>query len=104
MSKKSVIQTGGKQYFVSENEILVVDRLQGKEKDQIKFSQVLLIDDGKTLQIGAPFLEKAYVQAEIVKQDKGEKVRVARFKAKSKYRKVTGHRTQLTQVKILKIN
>ena len=104
MNKSSVIQTGGKQYLVKENEILVVDHLQGKEKDQIKFSQVLLIDDGKSLQIGAPYLEKAYVQAEIIKQDKGEKIRVAKFKAKSKYRKTRGHRTWLTQIKILKIN
>jgi len=104
MTKKAVILTGGKQYLVKENETLVVDYLEGKEKDQLKFKEVLLIDDGKDLRLGEPYLEKAFVTAVIVKQDKGEKIRVARFKAKSKYRKVKGFRSNLTQIKILKIN
>jgi len=77
--------------------------LNGKEKDEIKFEQVLLKTKGEDLELGAPFLDKAMVTAKILKQDQGEKIRVARFKAKSKYRKVTGHRTQLTQIEILKI-
>ncbi|OGK61981.1 50S ribosomal protein L21 [Candidatus Roizmanbacteria bacterium RIFOXYB2_FULL_41_10] len=103
MNKQAVIVTGGKQYLVEEKQILVVDRLNGKEKDEIKFEQVLLKTKGEDLELGAPFLDKAMVTAKILKQDQGEKIRVARFKAKSKYRKVTGHRTQLTQIEILKI-
>ena len=103
MNKQAVIVTGGKQYLVEEKQVLVVDRLQGKEKDEIKFEQVLLKANDQDLEMGTPFLEKASVVAQILKQDQGEKIRVARFKAKSKYRKVTGHRTQLTQIKILKI-
>lgn len=104
MSKKAVILTGGKQYLVSEKEVLVVDYLKAKEKALYKFNQVLLVDDGQDLSIGTPFLAKAQVEAEIVKQDQSKKIRVAKFKAKSKYRKTTGHRTKLTQIKILKIH
>jgi large subunit ribosomal protein L21 len=104
MNKRAVILTGGKQYLVKEKQILVVDKLTSKEKEEIKFDKVLLRDDGKNLELGSPFLPKALVTALIVKHDKGEKIRVARFKAKSKYRKVRGHRTELTQIKILKIN
>jgi len=104
MNKQAVILTGGKQYFVKENQLLVVDKLKGKEKEEVKFDKVLLKDNGKELELGAPFLAKASVTGVIVKHDKGAKIRVARFRAKSKYRKVTGHRTELTQVKILKIN
>lgn len=103
MSKKAVILTGGKQYLVSEKDVLVVDYLEGKEKDLYKFTQVLLVDDGKDLLIGTPYLEKGYVEAQILKQDQSKKIRVAKFKAKSKYRKTIGHRTKLTQIKILKI-
>ena len=104
MNKKAVILTGGKQYLVSEKEVLVVDFLDAKEKESYKFTQVLLVDDGKDLLIGTPYVEKAYVEAEIVKQDQSKKIRVAKFKAKSKYRKTTSHRTKLTQVRILKIH
>lgn len=104
MTKKAIILTGGKQYLVSEKDVLVVDFLDAKEKELYKFNQVLLIDDGKDLLIGKPYLDKAYVEAEILKQDQSKKIRVAKFKAKSKYRKTIGHRTKLTQVKILKIH
>lgn len=104
MSKQAVILTGGKQYLVKENQTIVVDRLSGKEKEQIKFQQVLLKDNGKDTEIGSPYLSKGLVTAQIIKHDQGEKIRVARFKAKSKYRKVTGHRTQLTKIKILTIS
>lgn len=104
MEKKAVILTGGKQYLVKENQVLVIDRIEGKEKDKLILTQVLLRDDGKELEIGKPFIKKAKVEAEILKHDRGEKIRVARFKAKSKYRKVRGFRSDLTQIKVIKIS
>ncbi len=103
MSKQAVILTGGKQYLVKEKELLVVDYLPGKENDTHKFNQILLIDDGQTVQIGTPYIEKSHVEAEIIKQDLSKKIRVAKFKAKAKYRRTQGHRTKLTQIKILRI-
>jgi large subunit ribosomal protein L21 len=104
MNKNAVILTGGKQYYVKEKQVLVVDYLPGKEKEKLEFDKVLLTDDSKDLQLGHPFIEKAKVVAEILKQDRSAKIRVARFKAKSKYRKVRGHRTKLTQIRILSIS
>jgi len=104
MIKQAVVLTGGKQYFVKEGQTLVIDRIVGKEKQMFSLDQVLLIDDGKDLQLGKPYLDKAKVEVEILKQDRGEKLRVARFKAKSKYRRVRGFRQELTEIKVVKIS
>jgi len=99
-----VIETGGKQYIAEEGKTLVVDHLQAPEKETVTFDKVLLYaKDDDTVFIGKPYLPGAKVTAEIVKQDKGEKIRIARFRAKSRYRKVTGFRALLTEVKVVKI-
>jgi len=102
--KYAVIKTGGKQYKVQEGDTLEFEKLAGKSKDKIKFDQVLLVVDGDKTTIGKPLVKKALVTAVIVDQIKGKKIRVAKFKAKSRYRLVKGHRQQLTKVKIDKIN
>ena len=99
-----VIETGGKQYIAEEGRKLVVDHLQAPEKETVSFTKVLLYaKDDDTVLIGKPYLQGAQVTAEIVKQDKGEKIRVARFRAKSRSRKVQGFRALLTEIKIIKI-
>lgn len=103
MSQYAVIISGGQQHKVSPNETLAVAKLAGKQKEKIIFSQVLLVVDGDKIKLGQPLVKDAKVQAEIVRQFKGEKIRVAKFKAKSRYRRVRGHRQQLTLVKIVKI-
>jgi large subunit ribosomal protein L21 len=101
----AVIFTGGKQYIVHEGQDLVVDKLEVDESGKVVFDKVLLYADKKNnITLGRPYIAKATVSAELVKQDQGEKIRVARFKAKSKYRRVTGFRQQLTQVKIVALN
>ena len=100
--KYAVIQTGGKQYKVAEGETLAVEKLQGEPGSQYTFDQVLLLVNGTT-QIGQPFVLGATVSAKVVDQTKGVKIRVAKFKAKARYRRVTGHRQQLTQLLIEKI-
>lgn len=102
--KYAIIKTGGKQYKVSEGETLEIEKIEGKEKDKITFDQILLISQEKKLFIGQPILSKAKVEAEIIEQFKDKKIRVAKFKAKSRYRRVRGHRQQKTRVKILKIS
>lgn len=104
MTKFAVIKTGGKQYLVKEGDEIVVDRLENKEKEKIELETLMIFtDDGDNIEIGSPFL-KEKTQAEIVSHEKGEKIRIARFKAKVRYRKVKGFRPQLTTLKIIKIN
>lgn len=99
----AVIKTGGKQYKVSEGEILEIDKIEGKKDQKINFSDVLLVADGDKVEIGQPQVPEAKVTAKIIDQVQGEKIRVARFKSKVRYRKVRGFRAQLTKVKIEKI-
>lgn len=99
----AVIKTGGKQYKVAEGEILDIDKVEGKKDQKIDFNDVLLVCDGDKVEIGQPQVPGAKVTAKIIDQIKGEKIRVARFKSKVRYRKVRGFRAQLTKVQIEKI-
>lgn len=101
--KSAVIKSGGKQYMVQVGSEIVVDSLKADKGAKIDFETLAVFDDdGTSLELGAPYLEKK-VQGEIADNVKGEKVRVARFKAKSRYRKVKGFRALLSKVKILAI-
>lgn len=103
MNKFAVIKTGGKQYLVKEGDQIVVDKLDNKEKEKVELETLAIFDEeGKELALGTPNLEKKVV-AEVISHDKGEKIRVARFKAKVRYRKVKGFRPLLTTLKIAKI-
>ena len=101
--KYAVIKISGKQYKVSVGDILRVDKLDIKPKVKLGFKEVLLIIDNKKVTIGKPFIKNASVTAEVIEQFKDKKVRVAKFKAKSRYRKVQGHRQFKTKIKITKI-
>ena len=101
--KYAVIQLGGKQYKVVEGETLTVNSLEGKEGEKIELSDVLLIADDKKLTIGSPLVKGARITVEVVSHQKGDKIRVAKYKAKSRYRRVKGHRQQETSVKIISI-
>lgn len=99
----AVIKTGGKQYKVSEGETLLVEKIDGKKDEAVVFNEVLLLADEKKVKIGQPQVEGAKVKGVILDQVKGEKIRVAKFRAKSRYRRVKGHRQRLTKVQITKI-
>lgn len=101
--KYAVIKASGKQFKVSEGDEIKLDKLQSKPKDKITFDEVLLVVDKEKVTIGQPFVKGVKVSGEVVAQKKDKKIRVSRFKAKSKYRKVTGHRSSITMVKITKI-
>ena len=98
----AVIKSGGKQYRVSPGSIIEVDRIDQKE-GPIEFADVLLHVDEKDVQIGMPHVEGVTVTGKILEHFKDEKIRVARFKAKSRYRQVYGHRSHLTKIVIDKI-
>ena len=100
--KKAVIQTGGKQYVVTEGETIQVELL--KEAGKSVTFEPLLVMDGDSVQVGAPTVAKATVTAEVVEEDKqADKVTAIRYKAKKRVHKVHGHRQHQTILKITKI-
>lgn len=104
MSVKAVVITGGKQYIVGQDEELTVEHLDGEVNDSVVLKTLAIFDSEKaTVELGKPEL-KTNVSATILEQGKGEKIRVAKFRAKSRYRKVTGFRPVLTKLKITKIS
>jgi large subunit ribosomal protein L21 len=101
--KYAVIQLAGKQYKVTEGETFTVNSLNLEEGKEVPISDVLLTADGEKNQIGAPLVKNALVTLKIVSNQKGEKLRVAKYKAKSRYRKVHGHRQHETTVQVVSI-
>ncbi len=100
-----VIETGGKQYKVAAGESIKIEKLSGdfKEGDTVTFDKVLLQDDGTNTTIGAPYIADAKVQAEITEAGRGKKIEVIKYKAKSRYFKLRGHRQPFFKVRIEKI-
>ena len=99
----AIIKTGGKQYKVKKGEVLTLEKLPQKEGAEMAFDQVLLASDGRSLELGKPYLKNIKVKAKILKQGKAEKINVIKFKNKVRYRRKRGHRQLITQVKILSI-
>lgn len=99
----AVVETGSKQYKVEPGQLLKVDHLAGEVDDEVKLEKVLMLSDDNGVTIGTPAVSGATVRATIVEQTKGEKILVFKFKSKKRYRKVRGHRSQLTVLKIEEI-
>ncbi len=98
----AIIQTGGKQYKVSENDIITIEKLENAVGDKVKLD-VLLVGDNGTITAGNPLVKGAEVVGEVVAHGKGDKIVVFKYKAKKNERKKQGHRQPFTQVKILSI-
>ena len=98
----ALIATGGKQYKVSEGDVIRVEKLDAKEGDKVTFDQVLAVSDG-SLKAGSD-VANATVTASVEKEGRAKKVIVYRYKRKTGYHKKNGHRQAYTQVKIEKIN
>ena len=102
MSKFAVIETGGKQYRVSEGDIVTIEKIKGDAEagSAIAFDKVLLVDDGKNTKVGTPYIEKTSVNGTLETSGRGKKITVIRYKAKSRYFKKKGHRQPFFKVKI----
>ena len=100
---KAIIVTGGKQYTVSEGDVLFVEKLGVEAEETVKFEQVLAILDGENTKIGAPVVEGAAVEAKVVKNGKGKKLTIFKYKPKKGEKKKMGHRQPYTKVEITKI-
>ena len=100
---KAVIVTGGKQYVVAEGDTLFIEKLDAEADSTVKFDQVLAVLDGESSKIGTPTVEGAAVEAKVVKNGKGKKITVFRYKSKKNEKKKMGHRQPYTKVEITKI-
>ncbi|MEZ4225827.1 MAG: 50S ribosomal protein L21 [Polyangiaceae bacterium] len=97
--KAAVIRTGGKQYRVTEGDVINVEKIVGDKGAKVEFGEVLLIG-GDSVKVGKPTVSGAKVAGEIVGQERGDKCTVFKFKRRKRHRKKAGHRQDLTQVKI----
>ena len=100
----AIIETGGKQYKVAEGDTLFIEKLPVEAGDAVTFDQVLAVIDGDTLTVGTPVVEGAKVDASVVKNGRGKKVIVFKYKPKKGYRRKQGHRQPYTKVTIGKIS
>jgi len=100
----AIIKTGGKQYKVAEGDILYIEKLNVEAGETVTFDEVLAILDGESNKFGAPTVDGASVTAKVVKNGKGKKVLVFKYKPKKNYRRRQGHRQPYTKVEIIKIS
>ena len=100
---KAVIVTGGKQYTVAEGDVLYIEKLNVEAEATVKFEQVLAVLDGENSKVGAPVVEGAVVEAKVVKNGKGKKIDIIKYKPKKGEKKHIGHRQPYTKVEITKI-
>lgn len=100
----AVIRLGGKQYKISKDSILEVDKLVGEANSSLVIDDVLLVADEDKIIIGKPFVGGARVTAKILEQKKGKKIRVMKYKSKVRYRRAMGFRPLLSVVKIDEIS
>ena len=99
----AIIETGGKQYKVAEGDTLFIEKLPVEAGEAVTFDKVLAVIDGDNLTVGTPVVEGAKVDASVVKNGKGKKVIVFKYKPKKGYRRKQGHRQPYTKVTIGKI-
>lgn len=100
----AVIKTGGKQYRVSEGDILRVEKLDADAGSSLEINEVLLLSDGETVKVGSPFVEGSKVTAEVTEHGRGKKIEIIKFRRRQKYRRKQGHRQDYTELKITAVS
>ncbi|MDK2821018.1 MAG: large subunit ribosomal protein [Clostridia bacterium] len=99
----AIIETGGKQYRVSEGDVIRVEKLPAAEGEKVVIDKVLAVGEGDNLKVGDPYISGAKVTANLDKHGKGKKIIVFKYKPKKNYRRKQGHRQPYSQIKIEKI-
>ena len=100
----AVFQSGGKQHRVSEGDVVKVELLEGEPGAEVTFDRVLMVADGDNVNVGSPYVNDGKVTAEVLRVDRGKKVRIIKFKRRKDYLKRQGHRQWFTEVKITGIS
>jgi len=100
----AILKTGGKQYRVTEGDVISVEKLNVASGEKVVFDEILVVSKDGELQVGAPVVAGAKVEGTVVQQGKEKKVIVFKYKPKKDYRKKQGHRQPFTRVKIESIN
>jgi len=100
----AIIETGGKQYKVTEGETLFIEKLAAEAGDSVTFDRVLAVLGDESATFGTPVVAGVTVEASVVKNGKGKKIMIFKYNAKKGYRKRQGHRQPYTKVEIGKIN
>jgi large subunit ribosomal protein L21 len=100
---KAVIVTGGKQYSVQENDVIYIEKLNVEAEETVTFDQVLAVVDGENSKFGTPVVEGATVTAKVLKNGKGKKITVFKYRPKKDSKSLQGHRQPYTKVQIEKI-
>lgn len=98
--QQAVIETGGKQYLVAPKDKLVLEKLPGEAGETVVFDKILLTTDGDKVSIGKPYVAGSKVTGKVLAQQRGEKLTIFKYRAKSRYRRKTGHRQSETVVEI----
>ena len=99
----AVIEACGKQYKVSEGDVVFVEKLDVNEGDKVTFDKVLLLSDGDKVKVGTPTVKSAKVEATVLEHGKAKKILVYKYKAKKNERKTQGHRQPYTKLVVKKI-
>jgi len=99
----AIIESCGKQYKVSEGDVVFFEKLDTEEGKKVTFSNVVLVSDDKKVEVGAPYVKGVKVEGKVVAHGKGKKIVVYKYKAKKNYRRTQGHRQPFTKVEITKI-
>ncbi len=99
----AIIETGGKQYKVAEGDVLYIEKLDAEAGQSVTFDKVLAVLDGDSARFGTPTVDGASVTANVVKNGKGRKIIVFKYKPKKNYRRRQGHRQPYTKVEITKV-
>ena len=99
----AVIQTGGKQYRVTPGDEVSIEKLDGEVGDEIRFDQVLLVRDDDGIQLGHPYVDGTAVTCTVVAQERARKILVFKFKRRKNYKRLNGHRQQLTRIRVNQI-
>ena len=99
----AIIESCGKQYKVSEGDVVFFEKLDAEEGKKVTFDNVILVSDGKDVKVGTPYVKGCKVEGTVVAQGKGPKIIVYKYKAKKNYRRTQGHRQPYTKVEIRSI-
>lgn len=99
----AVFRTGGKQYRAAKGDRLKIEKLPGADGDAVEFDEVLLVGEGDQIKVGTPLVSGSKVKAKVLTQGRGRKVDVVKFKRRTNYQRLRGHRQHFTEVEITSI-